>query len=455
MKGKSLVLLLTIVLAGLLVVTACSKTNSTEESTSPEGTQQAEKTAAPEAPPKEEENRDPVTLKLLSWHVGATQELFDLFHEKYPWITIQAEEWGVDKAVAMQAAGDPADLVWIAGLTPWLKDGMLEDLTPYIAKDPNIQNAKIIDGFVDAFKTPDGKTFAIPYTFISEWMVVNKDLLKKHGMEMPSYDWTYDDMLEMAKKATDPAANEYGLSYDSLFSSHFNWMLPVANGNAANLRFFNEDLSQSVFNTPGVQADLKWLQELTTKWHVKPTDEEAAKLGWEQANNFLTGKVLFTLGADWVVPGYNELATFDWDILPVPRGKEKQVTAQLLGPIGILSASKHKDAAYKWISFQFEMEAQKWHIKNGSNAFVIHPDLDAELEKTPTWQGKDLEVLKMSKNMCCFLLDPIIPDLDNFNATVDDPLFRAMTKDFDITSLVPLVDKFNENSPKLRKDLGW
>ncbi|MBP1990965.1 ABC transporter substrate-binding protein [Paenibacillus eucommiae] len=455
MKRKPSFVLFTLLLVSLLIFTACSKTNSTEESASPEGTQQTDNAAATKAPPKEEEKHEPVTLKLLAWHVGAHQELFDKFHEKYPWITIEVVESGVDKAVAMQAAGDPADLVWISGLSPWLKDGMLEDLTPYIAKDETIQNAKIIDGFLDAFKTPDNKTWAIPYTAISEWIVVNKDLLKKHGMEMPPYDWTYDDMLEMAKKATDPAANEYGISYDALFSQQFSWILPVANGNAQNLRYFNEDLTKNLVDTPGVQADLKWLQELTTKWHVRPTDEEAKKLGWEQANNFLTGKVLFTLGADWVIPGYNEHATFEWDILPLPKGKAKQATVQILGPIGILSASKHKEEAFKWLSFQFELEAQKWNVNNGSSPFVIHPEIDAEIDRTPTWEGKDREVVKMTRTMCCNLPGPTIPGLDFFDANIDLQLYQAMTSGADITSLIPAVEKFNENTLKIRKELGW
>ncbi|QNK54873.1 extracellular solute-binding protein [Paenibacillus sp. PAMC21692] len=458
MKRKVLICqLLTAALVCLMVMTACSKTDSNINNTNPKETEQTGQTNQEEVdvdPPKEEEEHEPVTLKLLAWHVGAHQELFDMFHEKYPWITIEVEEWGIDKAIAMQAAGEPADLVWITGLSPWLKDGMLEDLTPYIANDPTIQNAKIIDGFLEAFKTPDDKLWAVPYTAISEWIIVNKDLLKKHGMEMPPYDWTYDDMLEMAKKATDPAANEYGISYDSLMASHFNWILPVANGHAPNLRFFNEDLSQNLLNTPDVLADMKWLQELTTKWHVRPSDEEAEKLGWEKANNFLTGKVLFTLGADWVIPGYNELATFDWDVLPLPRGKEKQVTVQLLGPIAMLSASKNKDAAFKWISFQFELEAQKWNVKNGSNTFVIHPDIDDEIDRTPTWKGKNTEVIKMTKEMCCYLPGPTIPDFDEFQ-NIDAALFESMYKEFDITSLVSRVDKFNESTMKLRKEMGW
>ncbi|MBP1989442.1 ABC transporter substrate-binding protein [Paenibacillus eucommiae] len=439
-----------------IFTTACSNNSGGKGTTStPAPTTVATTDTKESEPPVEEEKHDPVTLKLVTWHVGNNQELFDMFHKKYPWITIEpvipdvAQEV---KVAAMQAAGDPADLTWINDLSAFTKDDMLEDLTPYIAKDPTIQSANIVDGILEAYKTKD-KTYALPFTSIFEFIVVNKDLLKKHGMEMPGNDWTYDDFLEMARKATDPAASEYGLSFDSMMVSQFKWILPVANGNAANLMFLNEDFTQSVAHTPGVLADLKWLQELTTKWHVRPSGEEGIKLGWETANNFLTGKVLFTLGADWVLPGYQKDATFEWDILPLPKGKVKQATVSMLGAIGIPSASKHKEEAFKWISFLYEVEAQKWMARNGSNTFIIDPELDKAIDEAPVWQGKNVEAVKMSRTMCCLLLGT--PELDFYQVNVDNVLTGLLENGGDINSIVPSVEAFNKKTLETRKLLGW
>lgn len=406
------------------------------------------------------EDREPVTLKLITWNVGLYQEAFDMFHEKYPWITIEPVLTGgsdaalIEQAAALQAAGTPADLTWLQGLSDWTKDGLLEDLTPYIEKDPTIQNAQVVDGFTEAFKTGD-KIYAMPFSRIAAWIAVNKDLMRKHGMEMPGNDWTYDDMLDMAKTATDPAAGEYGIAYDQSMYYFLNWIYPVANGSAENLIFMNKDLTQSVAHTPEVMADLKWLQELTTKWHVRPTQEEGEQLGWERNNNFLTGKVLFSMALDWLLPGYQEQADFEWDILPMPVGKAKQATLQIQGPTAILSASKHKEEAFLWLSFQYELETQKWMMKNGSNTWVIHPELDAYLEEVPIWQGKNKEAVKLSTELCCGMPGASVPEWSLYQNTVDTALIGPMYMGGDLNFIIPNVEDFNRKTLEMREVLGW
>ncbi|MCQ6560630.1 extracellular solute-binding protein [Paenibacillus mendelii] len=467
MKRKGYVsVVLAIMLIFTVVLSACSKNEPSNSGTQDSGevkqtgnTPNNSKTNdEPEVVP--DEKKEPVTLKLLTWFVGQYQAEFDLFHKKYPWITIEplvvgGDDAMMEKQAALVAAGDSADLTWIQGLSTWTNEGLLEDLTPYIEVDKTIQEAKVSEGFLDAFKTGEER-FAIPFSKIAEWMLVNKDLLKKKGMEMPANDWTYEDLLEMAKKATDPAAGEYGIAYDALFSQHFKWAMPVANGHADNLYFLNKDLTQSVAHTPDVLNDMRWIMELTTKWNVIPDADEAAKMGWDLNNSFLTGKALFTLGADWVLPGLKTEAKFEWDVLPMPKGKVMQATTQILGPIGILKASKHKEEAFKWLSFQFELEAQKWMIENGSNTFVEHPDLDSYIDQVEMWKGKNTEAVKLSTKMCCNMPGANVPDFTEYLATVDNALtdmFR--TAKGDVNSIIPAVEAWNKKTLESRKLLGW
>lgn len=449
MKRKSYVsLFMSVLLLFTLFLAACSSRN---EPPSKGG-------AVPETAAIDEK-KEPVTLKLLTWFVGQYQKEFDMFHEKYPWITIEplvvgGDQQMLEKQAALQAAGDSADLTWIQDISKWINDGLLEDLTPYIAKDDTINNAKVAEGFLDAFKTGD-KSYAVPFSKIAEWILVNKDLMRKKGMEMPPNNWTYDDFLEMAKKATDPAAGEYGIAYETLFGMHFKWSLPVANGSADNLYFLNKDQTQSVADTPAVMNDLRWIQELTTKWHVIPTPEEATKIGWDPNNSFLKGKALFTLGADWVLPGLQKEASFEWDVLPMPAGKVKQVTTQILGPIGILAASKHKEEAFKWISFQFELETQKFMLDNGSNTYVKHPDLEKYVDEVPLWKGKNTEAIKMSMSMCCNWPGADIPAFYEYLDTVDSPITGILRSTQDLSSIRPAVEAWNKKTLELRKQLGW
>jgi len=412
---------------------------------------QASASESPSATPDAE--REPVTLTVLAWFIGPNQTLFDKFHEMYPWITIESNT-NIDKAVVNNViAGEKADLVFLdAGLSQWLSGDLLEELTPYIEKDPRIQAAVMQDGFMDSFKT-GGKQWVLPYADIPMWVIVNKEMLHKYGLEMPGLDWTYDDFLEMAKQATDPAANDWGISG---MIDEFTNILTMANGSAPNYRYMNEDRSASLANTPAVLEDLKWSQELTTKWHVRPSDIEREKLGMQgdPVEVFLQGNSLFTLGADWYLETLKK-ADFEWDVLPMPAGKAKQATIHQTGLISIPKASKHKEEAFLYLSFLFSNEAQKTMIENGSGSWVQDQELHNYYAQAPVWQGKNVDAVRRSSEICCYSPDASIADLVTLVDTVNGPIASMITKGGDFSSRIPAVEAYNLKAAETRKALGW
>ncbi|UVI27300.1 extracellular solute-binding protein [Paenibacillus spongiae] len=410
------------------------------------GTNEETQTPAPS------DDKEPVTLKLLTWFVGPNQKLFDKFHEMYPWITIEANTKIDGGIINNVIAGEEADLVFLDnGLSQWMAGDLLEDLTPYIENDVRIQNADKIDGLLESFQT-GGKQYTVPYSDIPMWIVINKDLMNKYGLTMPGNDWTYDDMLEMAKKATDPAANDWGMIGMDIAD-----IMAMANGNAGNWRLMSNDNTQSVADTPGVLEDLKWQQDLVHKWHVKPSKEEAEKLGFagDPGAEFLKGNFLFMLGADWYLEGLNKDAKFEWDVLPMPKGKVQQATIHQAGAISIPKASKHKEEAFLYISFLFDIAAQKAMIENGSGAFVKSPELEKYYEEVPMWKGKNVEAIKMAGNMCCFSSDPNMVDLPEYMNTVVAAISKAMNDGSNLNAIIPAVEAYNKKALETRKNLGW
>ncbi|MGZ9584237.1 extracellular solute-binding protein [Paenibacillus marinisediminis] len=448
---------LLVVLTFLLVLTACSggggntATNNTDNP--PAKTEEKKTDPAPTpTPTPEPEKKDPVTLKLHTWFVGPNQALFDKFHEMYPWITIEPVtkiNGGIIKNIV---AGEESDLLFLDnGLVEWMSGDLLEELTPYVQKDERIKNAKTVPGFLEAFQV-GGKQYTIPYSDIPMWVVVNKDLLKKSGQEMPSNDWTYDQFLEMAKKATNPSANEWG---GIGVAGDIAMIMPIANGNAANYRLMSEDMTTNLVNTPGVIADLKWAQELITKWHIQPTPEEAKSLGFDQDGAFYKGNFLFMIGADWYLPGLKENAKFEWDVLPMPKGKVTQATVHQAGAIAIPKASKHKEEAFMYISFLFSDEAQKVMIENGSGAFVRTPELDSYYDQVEVWKGKNVEAIKMNANMPVFSRDSAITEFQYLMDGVIGRVNTALVKGGDFNEIAPFVEKYNKNAAAARAQLGW
>ncbi|MCC3371866.1 ABC transporter substrate-binding protein [Cohnella sp. REN36] len=448
-------LLLGIVLLFTVVMSACSGKNNESGGTPAPGSESAGTPGASASAPPSEEKHDPVTLRLITWN-NTYQELYDKFHAKYPWITVEADLIGgaddngiVEKIAALEAAGTPADLTWLMDFTPYLKGGLLEDLKPYMEQDENLKNVKLPDGFFESMEI-GGKRLAIPFVDVPMWILVNKDLLDKYGLELPSNDWTYDDFRSMAKAATDPAAGEYGLTNDPIFAGHFATAMAVANGSAPNLAYMNADLTQSVLNSPAVLADVKWMQELMTKDGSLPGNKKAAELG-DSVSKFITGKTLFGIGYDAVLESLSKEAKFEWDVLPFPKGKVKQSTYHIYGPIAMLAGSKHKDAAYKWISFQFEMEAQKWKIDHGANASVISDELNAYIDQSPLWKGKNKNAVILTKDMGSIAPGPTIPAFSEYmwwQPWVSEVILDGK----DPNSVIPLVEAWNKKTLQLRSE---
>jgi len=392
-------------------------------------------------------------LKLLTWN-ETYGDLYKKFNERYPWITIEpvlvssGDKDIIEKIAALQAAGTPADLTWLSDLGTYTQGNLLEDLKPYMEKDESLKSKKLPEGFLESMEI-DGKRYAIPVVDVPMWILVNKSLLEKHGLEMPSDDWTYDDMRELAKKATDPAAGEYGFTNNAIFALHFMAAMATANGSAPNLNYMNADLTQSVLQTPQVLADIKWMQELVKKDGSLPGNAKVKELG-DSVSNFINGKTLLDVGGDWVLEGLSKQTNFEWDVLPFPKGKAMQATYRIYGPIAVLAGSKHKEEAYLWISFQFEMEAQKWKIDHGSNASVIDDELVAYIDETPLWKGKNTSAIKLTKEMCCIAPGPTIPAWAEypFSATLG-PIMDGG----DVNAVIPVVEAWNKKTLEMRATL--
>ncbi|WP_336774725.1 ABC transporter substrate-binding protein [Paenibacillus sp. MMO-58] len=408
---------------------------------------------SPESPAKSP-GPTPVTLRLLTWADDRYKQLYDMFHEQYPWITIEpvkveANEKDITaKIKELQKAGTPADLAWIDGdLLAYEEKGLLENLKPYMDKDLSFQDKVLPDGYFDTMDFR-GRRLAVPFVDVPMWIVVNKDLLAKHGVEMPPNSWTFDDFRSIAKQVTDPAQGEYGLTTSNEFVMRLLPLKAAADGHAANLAYLNEGMTQSLLDTPAVLGDVRWLADFVT--------EDGSMLSWSKAKeqhdvarNFMNGKTAFEVGGDWLLPRLKRDAKFNWDIMPFPRGKLNQYSFHIYGPLALLSGSEHKDEAYKWISFQFELEAQKWKIDEGANASIIDPELTDYIDKAPIWQGRNIEAVKMTKDNGLVLPGATIPGFSEYNWVnmVNEIVFNG----YDIEHLIPETEVWNKRTLQLRE----
>lgn len=456
-RNRKMVAMMCALLVFTLLLAACSKEEPKNNDPAPgvnePGTETPDNSGNGEEPAgngEPEENQDPITLTVMNWGAGSADffaPLYAEFTKKYPWITINAigsgggDTEGLSTLAAMQSSGNPPDLVWPQSIAKWTEGGNLVDLKPYIENDQVLPTLGMKEGFLQSWEL-DGQIFAVPWTDDPWPLVINKNLLEKYGLEMPANDWTYEDFRALAKAATDPVAGEYGLSYSGTFKISLPYLLSVANGNASKLVFMNETNTQSLANTPGVLADLQWLNDMFTADKVMMDAETFGATGYGEGGDFLAGKALFSIAQPLLM--LDDMVDFEWDILPLPRGTSSQPTLSNTSPLAMLSASQNKDAAWKFIRFQYEYEASKWRIETlGFPAMMASAELDQLLASK--YEGQNIDALKGSA--CCTGDSPVIFDYSGLH---DGILVPAMVNYFnngvDIAPMVPLIEDYNRRA---------
>lgn len=449
-KRRSLKAMLLV--TAIMVVSACSSANEQPNNpapSEPNNTSQQENNPANSEANVEPDysDREPVTLQIMNWggDTAHFDDLYALFTEKYPWITVKSFGSGggdteaLSRIAASLATGDIPDIVWPQSLAVWNEGNNLEDLKPWFENDPVVGSLDILDGFFESWEQ-NGKIYAFPWTNDAWPLVVNKDLLHKHGMEMPSNDWTWDDFRDMAIQATDPAAGEYGISNWGVMKANIPQLLAISNGHAGKLGYMNKSNTQSTYHTPGVQADVKWIVDLYTGNKTMMDVATLNETGYGDGGDFLAGKALFTMAQP--LNKLDEMVDFEWDILPTPLGTDTRAFVRNTSPIAMLSASKHKEEAWLFLRFQFEYEAEKWRAEQGGG--LLTQNKEAVAIASQAFEGRNYEAITIGATSCCSSDMPITYDIHSIGS--DHVTIVAIQDGYDPSEHIPVIEDYNRRA---------
>lgn len=162
----------------------------------------------------------PVTMRFAWWGADArhkaTIAAIDLYKQKNPNVTIEAEYQGFDgyqqKIMTQLAGGSAPDLMQTD--YPWLVDmssqkDLLLDLNNQKALDLTQFNDKVLKEFC----SQKGKLLGLPMGTNGMGMLVNKQFIEKYGISL-STEFTWDSLIEQGKKIHDQDKNAYLLGLD-------------------------------------------------------------------------------------------------------------------------------------------------------------------------------------------------------------------------------------------------
>lgn len=342
----------------------------------------------------------PTTIEYWLWddaQLPAYQQCADDFTAKNPNITVNITQsaWGQYwTGLATQlAAGDAPD-VWVdqASFYPqFVADKQIEDLQPYIDKDPSaVDFDSYVAGLADIWQI-DGARYGLPKDWDTIGLVINKKAADDAGLtadDLASLTWnpkdggTFEDAIaKMTVDVNGVHGDQPGFDKDHVAvygyltewadgSQGQNGWGDLAYSNGFTYSDTNPFGTKFDYDSPKLAETIDWMAGLSSKGFAPALDMQST-LGRMDVLTSGAG-AMTTLGS------FNQLSfkdkAADYIFATLPEGPDGRKSAINGLSDAMYAGGKHKDQAWEWIKYLASADCQSVVGKSG----VVFPaNLDA------------------------------------------------------------------------------
>ncbi len=298
-------------------------------------------------------------IRYMAWGnpeaLDLEQRLCDEFNARNPDIHVSflkvPQSAYLNKAIVMFASRTAPDVVRIDHFNfPSLvrKDYFL-NLSPLIARDPEFKSTDYFPATLDEGRYK-GDIFGMNVLFGAILIYYNKTMFQKAGLEDPyelyrKGEWTYERMRQSAIRLSKTDQNGRPTQFGLILPP---WPLTVPIVWAFGGEVLSPDMTQSRLDSPGTAKAFQFLTDLRWKDKASPTPSQAAN----SAFPFESGKV--GMEFNWMGQSvrYRKVATsFEWDVVPVPRGPAGNPTILKGNQLVIYRETRQPEAAWRFVKF--------------------------------------------------------------------------------------------------------
>jgi multiple sugar transport system substrate-binding protein len=355
------------------------------------------------------------TIRIGSWESGDALEPWNnaiaKFNEMYPNVEVQLEaipqEYGT-KLLAQFAAGTAPDVYMVGdgNVAKFVGQGVVEPLDAYMEGEDGLD----IDTFFPAiaeFGRIDGKMYLMSKDFSPLVLYYNKDIFKETGVDYPSADWTWEDLLAAAKQLTVDANGNDATSADFdkddieqwgiMLPAHWGdplWLrgiLPIIFQNAGTTLSEDGTTATGYMNSPETVEALQWYVDLFKVHFVAPSRENLdayAGTDW-----FQSGLAAMVWTGRWPLKDYLKNPDLSFGTMGLPAGPEGKANALCWAGFAMYSESPNKEAAWAFLK----------HIAAGDGAQEFAKYGFTAVQDIAELQGLDADPFD----------GPIVTDLEN------------------------------------------
>lgn len=287
------------------------------------------------------------------WGV-AMQQALHLFRERHR--EIELEEVDVppnqllEKLVTLVAAATPPD-VWFGFerlVPPIAAKGLAAPMDAYMKRDA--REVKPEDFFLAVYEggKVDGKLYAMPTDVNIMVTYLNKTRFAATGTPLPEANWTWDTMLDAARKLT---REEEGTKR---FGVRIEFWQPVVWSQGGEV--LDRAGKRCLLAEPAAANAIQFVGDLAFRHGVAARGDEIRALPGPLFDSDRWG--MFMGGVQFLQRARTNLA-FDWDVTSLPRGSKGRATNLVHASYGVAQPSRDKDAAWQLVKHLAMPEVQR------------------------------------------------------------------------------------------------
>ncbi len=290
------------------------------------------------------------------------------------------------------AAGTPADVFLLnyRRMAQFYNRGALEPLGPKLQASDKLNEDQYYEVALDAFRDTQDTLICIPQNISSQVVYYNTDLFDAANVPYPKPNWRWEELRQTAKALTladtnnDGEPDQYGLGLEPrlIRVASFIWQ------NGGELVDNPLEPTRLTLDSPEAVEAIDFMMSLS-KDNVVPN--QSAEAIQTHGDRFISGNVAMYVNSRRIVPVLREIVDFNWDVAPLPQGKQPATVLHSDGYC-LASASKVKDAAWAFIEFAMGEEGQKLASKVGRTVPSLKHVSQSEAFLDPTQPPKNAQV---------------------------------------------------------------
>ena len=289
-----------------------------------------------------------LTLWSLDKDIQPAPNLVKEFNDQHNGITIEYRliqfDDVVTEAMRAYATGQAPDIIAVDNPEHALfsSRGAFLDLTDMIKNSKVIKPENYFPGPLKSVEW-DGKYFGVPKATNTIALYYNKDMFKAKGLDPNKPPQTWDELVEDARKLTDPAKNVYGLAFSAKANEEGTFQfLPWAQMGGGSYEHINAD------------GAVKALEVWKTIMDEKLASPDTLTRGqWDSTGTFNSGNAAMAISGPWELDRMTKEAKFDWGVTLLPVPKEGAERSSAMGDFNwaVFSTSKHPAEAFKALEY--------------------------------------------------------------------------------------------------------